>query len=356
MSRKINVLMCGSDMDAYKGGMVTVVRNYLECGDFKSSRLIFVPTHTAGSKLRRIACYAGAYIKIVFLLLGKKIDIAHLHMSERGSFYRKAWLLRLLHTFRVPVILHHHGAEFEDFYAKLSPRGKEYVRKILESAQCNLVLSELLKEKMKKKAPDASVQVLPNAVTVPEERRYQPAPAKIVMLGRQGKRKGSYDLLEALAGIKDQLPEETELWLCGDGAVEEVKARAAMLGLEKQLAYTGWIAGEEKAACLKDATIHVLPSYREALPMSILETMSLGIPNISTDIASIPEVIHDGVNGFLIKPGDIEGLQKAVLRLLKDTELRENMSRSSYQQMQEQYSLHACVQKLEAIYAGCLKG
>lgn len=356
MNREIRVLMCGSDIDVFKGGMVTVVRNYLECGSFRHSRLIFVPTHTTGSKIKRIVCYAKAYIKIIFLLFGKKIDIAHLHMAERGSFYRKAWLMKLLHMFRIPVIIHHHGAEFEDFYRKLSPGGRRYVQKVLESAECNLVLSELLEKKMKKKAPNASVQVLPNAVAVPEKRSYQPAPAKIVMLGRQGKRKGSYDLLEALAGVKDRLPEKTELWMCGDGAVEKVKARASQLGLEKQLVCTGWISGEEKAACLKDATIHVLPSYREALPMSILETMSLGIPNISTDIASIPEVIRDGVNGFLVKPGDIEGLRKVLLRLLNDAELRENMSRSGYQQMRETYSLQSCVQKLEKIYASCLKG
>lgn len=355
MNRKIKVLMCGSDIGAFKGGMVTVVRNYLECGEFHRSRLIFIPTHISGSKVRRIVCYAKAYIKVALLLLGRRIDIAHLHMSERGSFYRKAWLLKLLHTFRVPVILHHHGAEFEDFYQKLPPRGRRYVCRVLESAECNLVLSELLKEKMLKKAPDAVVQVLSNAVEVPEKRNYHPAPAKIIMLGRQGKRKGSYDLLKALSEIRDRLPEETEIWMCGDGAVETVKMKAKELGLEKQVVCTGWISGKEKEACLKDATIHVLPSYREALPMSILETMSCGIPNISTRIASIPEVIEDGKNGFLINPGDITALGKTILCLLKDAELRERMSRNSYRKMQEDFSLQACVSRLEEIYADCLQ-
>lgn len=355
MNRKIRVLMCGSDINAFKGGMVTVIRNYLECGEFHQSRLIFVKTHTDGSKARRIVCYAKAYIMVIALLIGRRIDIAHLHMAERGSFYRKAWLMKLLHIFRVPVILHHHGAEFEDFYQKLSGRGKRYVRKVLESAECNLVLSELLRRKILKKAPKAAVSVLPNAVEVPGERRYQPAPAKIIMLGRQGKRKGSYDLLKALAAVRNQLPEQTEVWMCGDGEVESVKEKARELGVERQVICTGWISGKEKGACLKDATIHVLPSYREALPMSILETMSLGIPNISTRVASIPEVIEEGENGFLIQPGDIEALGNRMLRLLEDGELREKMSINSYRKMQDDFSLQACVRRLEEIYADCLQ-
>ena len=48
----------------------------------------------------------------------------------------------------------------------------------------------------------------------------------------------------------------------------------------------------------KTIAINVLPSYNEGLPMSILETMAYGIPSITTNIASIPEVVVDGVNGF----------------------------------------------------------
>ncbi len=199
------------------------------------------------------------------------------------------------------------------------------------------------------------MSVLPNAVEVPGERRYQPAPAKIIMLGRQGKRKGSYDLLKALAAVRNQLPEQTEVWMCGDGEVESVKEKARELGVERQVICTGWISGKEKGACLKDATIHVLPSYREALPMSILETMSLGIPNISTRVASIPEVIEEGENGFLIQPGDIEALGNRMLRLLEDGELREKMSINSYRKMQDDFSLQACVRRLEEIYADCLQ-
>ena len=73
--------------------------------------------------------------------------------------------------------------------------------------------------------------------------------------------------------------------------------------------------------------LHVLPSYREGLPMSILETMGQGIPNISTRIASIPEVIQDGENGFLITLGDVEALQNRILKLVSEDRLRRNFQK-----------------------------
>lgn len=355
MRTKVKVLMCCSDLEEFKGGMVTVVKNYLDYPDWKTSQILFVATHTSGSKWKRLLCFAKAYLKIIILLVKKEVDVAHLHMSERGSFYRKAWILKLLKYFHIPVIIHHHGAEFEDFYKKLSARKKIYVGKILERADCNLVLSDFLAEKLKEKAPNATIYVLHNAVSVPGEYNYHPKEAKIVMLGRQGKRKGSYDLLKALVGIRDRLPVETELWMCGDGDVKEVKEQAEKLGLGKMLVYVGWISGKEKERCLKDATIHVLPSYREGFPMSILETMARGIPNISTNIASIPEVIHEGETGYLIKPGDIEQLQKAILVLLKDRQLREEMSRKGYELIRNNFSIVACVNFLEELYMNCMR-
>ncbi|MBQ2957361.1 MAG: glycosyltransferase, partial [Clostridia bacterium] len=142
----------------------------------------------------------------------------------------------------------------------------------------------------------------------------------------------------------------TELWMCGDGEVEEVADRAKELGIGDMLRHTGWIAGEEREECLKHAMVHVLPSYREALPMSILETMARGIPNISTRIASIPEVIKNGENGRMIEPGDIPALQKAILDIVCDPQRREAMSFEAYKLIQEGFSLHNNVVLLENMY------
>ena len=342
--------MCGSDIRCVKGGMVTVVQNYLWYDGWKKSEITYLATHTEGSFMRKIFCFAGAFIKAGFLLLHKRYDLVHLHIAERGSFYRKALLVQFCHRFHLPVVLHHHSAEFEDFYSAMNVQQKAYVKKIFEAADCNLVLSELLREQLLEKAPAAKAIVLHNAVRVLPEPKYSLEGKRIIMLGQQGWRKGSFELLKAVAAIDKELPEDIQLWMCGDGDVEGIKRKAKELGISRRLAHIGWIDGNEKERCLAGAMVHVLPSHREGLPMSILETMGRGIPNISTRIASIPEVIQDGQNGFLMEPGDIGYLAQLLLLLVKNRVLRERISREGYRTVMENFSLEEHIAKLEEIY------
>ena len=350
MEKRIRVLMCGSDIRTVKGGMVTVEKNYLEYPGWKKAEITFIPTHTEGNPLQKCLCFAGGWRKVLGCLIRKRADILHLHMAERGSFYRKAWLLKLGHWFGVPVVIHHHGAEFEDFYGTLSEKKKQYVKEILEEADLNLVLSERLKQELLQKAPLAKTEVLHNAVPVPDRIPDRTNVDRILMLGAQGKRKGSYDLLEAVAAIDKKLPETIKVWMCGDEDVTGVRHRVEELGLQNRIEHVGWIAGAEREECLSRAMLHVLPSYREGLPMSILETMGQGIPNISTRIASIPEVIQDGENGFLITPGDVETLQDRILKLVSEDRLRREFSEKGARLIRESFSLKASIDRLEHFY------
>lgn len=197
--------MCCSDINTFKGGMVTVVKNYLESREWKSVDFIFVATHKEGSGIAKAVYFLTAYLRIMKLLLSHKVDMAHLHMAERGSFYRKAMVERLCHRFHIPVILHHHSAEFEAFYHTLSAGRRKWVKKALEEAELNLVLSSLLAEKYREKAPGAKIEVLYNAVNVPEENPYTGNASDIILLGKLGQRKGTYDFLQALKAADDKI-------------------------------------------------------------------------------------------------------------------------------------------------------
>lgn len=349
-NRKLCVLMCCSDIRTVKGGMVTITKNYLNCEHWKSCEFIFIPTHRDGGKLIKVLFFLRAYIKIFFLLLRRTVNIAHLHMSERGSFYRKDHVARLCHFFSIPVIFHHHGAEFEDFYHALPAGKKNHVRKVLETAELNLVLSVCLARLYQDKAPNAKIEVLYNAVNVPDTNSYSAHCTTILLLGRLGKRKGTYDFLKALKLAAKELPPGTQCYLCGDGDIQQVKGLVSKWGLEHLIAYIGWADDKMKEQLFKASGVHILPSYSEGLPMSILETMAHGIPNISTDIASIPEVIEDGRNGFLIRPGDVMALKEKMVILLKNQELKEQFSVNSYVMIKEKFSSVQMVKRLENCY------
>ena len=195
--KKTNILMCSSSLSA-KGGMVSVVKNYIGYEGWGGYNIIHCPTHIDASKKKVAIYFLFAYIRLLFVLLTKKIGVAHLHTAERGSFFRKAIIVRTMKLFGVKVIMHHHAAEFEDFYAKLSDDKKEFVNKTLEMADINVVLSNLLVPMIKDKAPNARVEVLYNAVNTYDERPYNESAKNILFLGRLGERKGTYDLPRAI--------------------------------------------------------------------------------------------------------------------------------------------------------------
>lgn len=346
----IHVLMCCSDLSRVKGGMVTVVKNLLSFRGWKKSRITYIPTHIEHNKAVKAAYFAAAYARVLSKLLFDKVDLVHLHVSERGSVYRKAALLKLAKAFGKPVILHHHGADFDPFFRALPEKDKRFVVKFLEAADTNVVLSELIRQEFLERAPNASYTVLHNAVSVPEMNRYDPDNHLIVTLGRLGERKGSYDLLKALRDLDSELPKDIKVCFCGDGEVETVRQVIQEYGLQHRVAHVGWVAGAQKVEIVEKTMCHVLPSYREGLPMAILETMALGIPNITTRVASIPEVIDSGVHGILIEPGDVEALKEALRTVCCDREVRQRMSREAHRQIWENFSVDAAGQKLEEIY------
>lgn len=346
----INILMCGS-VFSVKGGMISVVKNYLEYDNWDNYNIIYVSTHIEKNKCFLILYFGLAYLRILFLVMTKHIQIAHLHTAERGSFYRKAFLVRAFNFFGVKTIMHHHAAEFELFYNGLSEKRKKYVKHILETVDLNLVLSRNLISSITDKAPGAKVEVLYNAVPVLDVNPYNKKAKNILFLGRLGERKGTYDLLKVVNAIDLDIDKNICFYLCGDGEIDEVKRKVKELKIGHRIAHIGWIDGKQKELYKLKTIIHVLPSYNEGLPMSILETMAYGIPSISTNVASIPEILKDSENGFLIEPGDTNALKFRLKELIDNEALRTKFSNKSYKLIRNQFSLNSNMKKLIYIYS-----
>src|SRR6185369_14535938 len=101
-------------------------------------------------------------------------------------------------------------------------------------------------------------------------------PALIAFAGRCEPKKGVFDLLEAAAGLAYQFG-DLRVELAGSGALEKLLARA---------------------------TVFVLPSHAEGLPMGVLEAMAAGCPVVATRVGGVPDLVEDGVTGLLVPPGD----------------------------------------------------
>lgn len=346
----MRVLMVGVD-EQTKGGMWTVAENYLRNERFvKETNLEYVATSITGSIPKRLMFTAKALLKILAKLIRKKFNIVHVHMAERGSVYRKNIVIRMASLFGCKVVVHMHGAEFELWYRALDTGKQQGVRRILNRADRVLILGEYWQEFVRSLVADKKrVHVLRNAVQVPRENPYDPGAKHMLFLGVVGQRKGIYDLLQAVKIADPQLPENAMLAIYGPEAEGSIEDVINQLEISHRAVYKGWLTEERKAEVFANTAVNILPSYNEGLPMTILETMAWGIPNISTNVAAIPEAVNEK-NGAVISPGDIQKLAREILLIMEDTQGREQKSRAAFEKAKSEFSIDKHIGKLLEIY------
>lgn len=354
------IVMVGTHRDTM-GGVSSVVRVLEAGGLFERCSVDYIASHADCSAARKLAVAVGAWIGFLWMVLRCKASLLHVHVASRASFWRKLQFIWLARLAGIPVVVHLHGGEFHIFAdEECGSVGRRLVRYVFEGAALVLVLSESWRTWVQTRFPRARCQVLYNPVMPVRGQALERDSKAILFLGRLGKEKGVPDLIDATATVAAAVP-ELELWLGGDGDPNELRARAQALGLGPQTAFLGWVTGEEKHRRLSNAAVFVLPSHNEGLPMAVLEAMAYGLPVISTPVGGIPEAVTDGVEGFLITPGDEAALADRLIRLLTNAELRQQMGAAARLKAESKFSVAAIVDQLEvhyteALHAGQPKG
>lgn len=142
----------------------------------------------------------------------------------------------------------------------------------------------------------------------------QPVPdnRQLVCVGRLSEQKGQLLILDALARLAaDGVP--FQMTLAGDGPMRGViEKQIQRLGLEQHVRITGWLSNAAVRQEMVASRVFVLPSFAEGLPVVLMEALALGRPVVTTYIAGIPELVADGVVGWLIPAGSVERLAEAI--------------------------------------------
>ncbi|UGQ47650.1 glycosyltransferase family 4 protein [Massilia endophytica] len=343
--------MVGTDPQTM-GGVAAVVNVYREAGLFQQYPVRYLSTHRDGGGWTKLRAAAGALLSFAGLLLRGRVSLLHCHTASRNSFWRKTPFFLLAFLFRVPAILHLHGGEFHLFYEKESgPLKRRLIRFIYDHAAHIIVLSERWRQWVSGMSRNPNISVIYNPVLLPQPAPdwSQRVPGQTLFFGRLGKGKGVYDLLAAARELKDGHP-GLQLALGGDGEVEQARAAAAELGIGEQTAFLGWVRGEQKLSALRQATIYTLPSYNEGMPMSILEAMAWGLPVLATPVGGIPDAISDGVEGFLVAPGDVGALAQRWAQLLDDPQLAQRMGEAARRKVAAVFATDAVLPRLGQLY------
>ncbi|WP_456377695.1 glycosyltransferase family 4 protein [Lutibacter sp.] len=348
----IVIMLC----TAGRGGMRTVVESYKHDGLFEKWNIQLVHTHDEGSVLKRFNIFIQALVKFMYLILFKKVALIHNHSAMRGSFWRKNVFSTLARMRGIPVILHLHGSEMEKFYYSQVPWGKNKIISILNKADVVMVLSKSWEKFVLKIAPDATVKIVYNYVTPPKitlQKALQESKndtVNILFLGLIGKRKGVYDLIDAVKKIKVVCDRRFKVLIGGNGEVEELQNLIVENDLQEQVVYLGWVSGEEKESYLRSCDIYILPSYNEGLPMSLLEAMSWGKPVISTRVGGIPELIRDNQDGMIVDAGNVEQISSSLMELIESKEKRRQFGQNSRERIEEKFSDKVVLPQIDALY------
>lgn len=347
------VLMCGNH-PSNKGGMTSVIEQIMEYNWGKEDIDIrFIPTFKPGNIITKSLFFLISYVRICFIILISRPDLIHMHMSYKGSFTRKYMIQRVCKLFGVKNIVHLHGSEFQKWYNTLTERKRKKIRTLIKDADYFIVLGDKWKEIILEIEPCANVRVISNGVKIPKcSVQWKDDECIFLFLGVLIPRKGVADLLEAIKLVHDYVIQKNIRFLiAGTGECEDsLKKRTFELGIDSNVAFLGWTAGDAKKKLLETSQIMVSPSYNEGLPISILEAISYGMPVISTDVGDISSIVIDGKNGVLITPGNILELSRAILKM-SDKEVFNKMTKAS-KEIAKENSIEVFYNKLLQVYVG----
>jgi glycosyltransferase involved in cell wall biosynthesis len=347
---KPNVLFVGPDNNT--GGIGAVLNVY----DRHVNGFKLIRTYPSDRSTNKIIYFIKSLFLLVKKLINdKSINIVHIHSASNGSFLRKSIVLLITKSFSRKAILHIHGGSFKEYFASSRIRSK-YILAILNMSNSVICLSDEWASYFKNQLGLYNVKVLPNPIELPElnNREKESDRLELLFLGAVVPTKGIFDLLDYLSTNKYFKTGRIRLHIGGEGEIHHLNMLLQQHGMSGSVVQHGWVENETKSNLMNMMDIFILPSYIEALPMSILEAMSYAKPIISTRVGGIPSLVKEEYNGWLYNPSHIYQLDKIFDEIFADkTKLQVYGNNSRAEALK--YDIRSVAVKLNSIYTDVLK-
>ncbi len=170
----------------------------------------------------------------------------------------------------------------------------------------------------------------------------------LVCVASLTEQKGQGYLLEAMRAIRSELPEARLILVGRDRGKTDLAALAREKGLGESVIFLG--ARDDIPLVMAASDVSVLPSLREGLPMSLLESAAASLPVVATDVGGIPEVVEDGRGGILVPPREPGPLAEAVLTLLRDPERRRSMGEAARERVEREFDVRVMTARIQDLY------
>ena len=285
------------------GGIASVIRIYTEAelGPFRARA---IATYGSGSAARRLGYLLRAVVAILRLPAATTAGV-HVHVSQNFDLVRSLCLVRLARLRGVRSVATIHGSSF----VRSASRHPRIASLLVRSVVCVTALNEETVAKARLLGA-SEVIALPNPIHVTAARRKTGTEKRVLFAGEVGRRKGVDVLLAAWP---------TVVAAHGDAGLRllgPVVDETLLEGLPDGVEVTGAMSPEDVRRELDRATVAVLPSRAEALPMFVLEAMAAGVPVVSTPVGGIEGAVGDA--GLIVPVDDALALAGALAQLLGD--------------------------------------
>jgi len=268
-------------------------------------------------------------------------------------------LARRMYRLDVPVVAHHHHLDRDWLNPVIEGR-------VMRGADRVVVGSEFARRQAVDElgVPAERFRVVPYGV----DARFRPGPrpdalaARLdladrrvaLFLGGLKPRKNLFALLDCWGEVARERA-DAHLVIAGSGPLRErLERRAAALGLERRVTFTGYVAEDEKVDYYNLADVLLFPSSLEGFGFTVAEAMACGRPVVASDRGSLPEVVIDGEGGLLGDPTDVADLARKTLWLLSDPRLRAKFGAANRARVERCFRWEQCAAATARVYEDVL--
>lgn len=288
----------------------------------------------------------SALFRLIGLIRREKIDIVHAHTSKAGVLARVAcWLTG------TPSVFTAHTWSFDEGISLSQKHIAIPIERFAALIGGTIIaVSDANRQKALRQrivAPHKVVRIWLGLPDLPERAQPDlPGRIHIMMTARFAAQKDHSTLLRALVRVSG----DWNLTLVGDGPLfNESRLLARKLGIEDRVCFMG--NQSNVPHLLARASIFVLSTRWEGLPVSILEAMRAGLPIVASNVGGINEMVTDGLTGLLTTPEDEVSLAAALQRLVDSPELRRSMGVCGRVRYEADFQIANCIQEHIDLYS-----
>ncbi|MDO4504640.1 MAG: glycosyltransferase [bacterium] len=181
--------------------------------------------------------------------------------------------------------------------------------------------------------------------------RYDINPKKptILYIGRVDPEKSLDVLMDAFVQVQKTIP-EAQLVMVGDGTMRpKLEKMAENAGISDKVVFTGRVIGKDLPQLYRTGDVFAITSKTETQSIVLLEAMATGLPAVAVKAGAIPELVHNGRNGYLCEADDVDAVAKSLICILQDKNLRETMSEKSLELIKK-HDISYTLTRIEEIY------